>query len=402
MLRTLLLSSTLSVLIMAQTTPPSVVQPLDIKAYTTQIINETITTQKEKGGWTIENRKLTPKGETFDALLTPVKGIAKDAPINDMVGLKFNNEINYTKETIDTRSLLTGFPKTKKIDPKIIEKIIATQAIEIDNHYSTLDKRYTLSLKDINDDFGKAKVEVANTLLTGVYNPDNLLEQESNLSVGLVHITPNTPPLLGQSLRLDNLSIASYTLPIQNVSTLKHHISLASLESNISKKGLSFKDFTLDTTLGNIDSQTYNTLISFMQENPSADFTHPELNHLLTTIVTLKDFYLSIDTLSIDALTVEDETLGRAKITAKVSLTPTPNLAQLIAISPLMALSSLDADAHIELSSAMYAMLLRDPKGMMLQMVKPKRENDKVIYDIAFKKGEILINGKPFNPFPKH
>jgi len=73
----------------------------------------------------------------------------------------------------------------------------------------------------------------------------------------------------------------------------------------------------------------------------------------------------------------------------------------MIAISPLMALSALQIQAHIELSDAMYQAIMMDKRMMMLKMLKPKRVNGKKVYDLSFKQGKLLINGKAFGP-PSH
>lgn len=377
-------------------TPPA---PIDVKADTTEFIAKIIANQDKVGGWVITNRVQKENHESFKATFTALKNQTPNQ--KDMEGLAFDNSIEYNKDSLKASSTLSAIPKEIHLGKKereLVADIIKEKVVEITTNYSTKDYKFDGGLKDIDKTFNDVKIVTKDISFNGSYNPNDILAQDSTFLVKSVDVTPQEKKYKGEFLSVKDIKISSTSAIADKKLNLKTHLSVASVDGKIMKKASDVKNFTLDTTIANLDIKSYKELIKLIQENPTNYTEDPKLFPLLTELLTAKGISINIDNLSVDKLIVKGQDMGHGKITAKVSLKNDPQLAQMIAMNPLMALSALQVEANIKLSQEMFNAVMKDKRAFMLGMLPQKKVGDMIVYDISFKDGNLLVNGQPLAP----
>jgi len=403
MLKPLLIASSLSVFALANA-PMASVSHIDVKNSVQKLIDTTITKHKTEGGWAIVDRKKGNNSETFSSIYTQRKKAIAHDPMNDILGLSFSHALKYSKDTFHAVSLLTAFPSNMQLNKaqKIItEKVIKDKLIEVTSDYNVVNYKYTASFKDINTTVPQASLTTKGIAITGLYNANDLLNQSSLLTLNSLEVKPTAKRLAGEFIRIKDISIASDSKAKDTKLTANYHIALKSLDALMMKKVSIIDNLDFKMTIGNVDALAYESITKQLQANPKLDLNDKKTLSTLIHLVTAQGVYIELNNLSVDKLKLKDMDMGTGKISAKISLNSTPELAKMIAMSPLMALSALEVQAHIELSPAMYKAIMMDKRAMMLQMLTPKKVNGNKVYDISFKQGKLLINGKPFGP-PSH
>lgn len=373
--------------------------PIDMQVDTTKFIDNMIANQDKVGGWVITNRIKKDNHENFLATFTALKNQSVNQ--KDIEGLAFDNSIDYSKDSLKALSTLSALPKDIHLNKKekaLVSSIIKDKVIEITTSYSTKDYKFNGGLKDIDKTFNDVKVLTSDIKFQGRYNPNDILAQESTFLVKSVNITPQQKRHKGEYLTVKDIKIGSTSVADKKKISLKTHLSVGSLDAKIMKRVSDVKNLTLDTTIANLDIKSYLALIKLIQDKPTDYIDDPKLFPLLTELLTAKDISISIDNLSIDKLIVKGKDMGHGKIVAKVSLKNDPNLAKMIAMSPLMALSALQVTAHIQLSQKMFDAIMKDKRAFMLGMLPQQKKGDMIVYNISFKDGKLLVNGKPLAP----
>jgi len=360
--------------------------------------------KKTKAEVVVKDKKVTDNSQSFNLVFKDKKTDKISAhskkSSKSIDGLSFSNNIEYTKDAFKGTTVLTSFPTKAKGKKIIMDKIIKDKIVTLNYDYNIKDFKYNVSLKDINDTFDKGHIVTKNIKLSGIYDTNNILAQESNFSIGKIKILPTNKKLAGQYVDVENILISSsYSSTTDGNIDIKYNTSVSSAGYNISHKNSSVKNFKFNGTIGNLNKVTYLKINDIFQSNPMIKITDPKLMELVTKLLTTPNLFIAIDELSVDSLKVLSQDLGSAKISLKLSLENNPKLLDMIKVSPLMAIGALNVDANIELSQEIYNMLLLSPKGMMLAMV-PVTKNKKgmIVYDISFKKGKLLINGQQFPP----
>jgi len=398
MIKKLIITSTLSIFAFANT-------QIDSKFISSSLDDIISTISKNaKSNIVIKNKKVTDKSQTFDIVFESKKidKISSHSKTykKDLDGLTISNSINYTKASLNGSSTLTSFPKNAKGKKIIKDKVIKDKVATINYDYNLKDFKYNISLKDINDTFDKGHLYTKNIKVSGVYDKNNLFSQESNLSLEKVKIIPLSPKLKGQYVNIENVYISSdYASRDDKKIDLNFDILINLLDYKVEKQSGLVKNFRFKVTLGNLDKDNYLKLSKIYEDNPTIAVTTPKVMELLTKLLVSKDLFIAIEDLSVESVKVLNQDFGTGKISIKLSLENNPQLLQMIKMSPLMAIGSLNVDAKINISQAMYDMLLNSPKGKMLKMLPiNKDKNGQVVYDISLKKGKLLINGEEFPP----
>jgi hypothetical protein len=376
----------------------------DVKAEIKKFLDEAVANGGKDGGWIIKEKKSTPDSDSFILKLTKQKGDANDTMGNngdeDLVGMAFSNDIKYAGDTIHSNSLLVEAPDAMKDEPKkkeIFDKLIEKKTIEIISDYNTQTHLYTVALKDIDDLIGKANLKVVNTKISGTYDPDDAINRAVTINIEKIDATPISKELLGEYFRVNNFKVDSNTKVKGSMIDLNYAITLESLDANVSKETTVAKGFNFSVVLGNLDKASYEAVEKFGKDHPVPSPQDQEkLIELSTKLLTSKGIFVEITNFDIASLIVKGQDMGSAKINAKAKLEDNPQVIQMIAISPMMALSALEVDAKIELSKEMLAALMKDPRAAMLGMLPPKEANGKVVYEIKFVKGKLSINGQNF------
>ncbi len=403
MVRSIFVASALSVSAMALGDAGAV--NTDVKSEIKKFLDEAAKSGETEGGWIVQDRKSTPDSESFILKFTKYKGDSNDTDgysqdDEDLIGLAIRNDIKYDGDNIHGNSLLIAAPDSvnkEKQKKEVFDKLIEKKSIELITDYNTKDYTYNVAFKDIDDLVGKATLKVKNAKINGVYDPNDVVKRAVTISVDSVDATPVVKELLGEYFRVNNFKIDASTKAKDKMIDLTYAITLDGLDANVSKETMVAKGFNFSITLGNVDKASYEAIEKFGQEHPNpTPEDQQKILELATKLLTSKGLFVEISNLGIDSLVVKGKDMGNARIHAKANLEDNPEVLQMIAISPMMAISALEVDAKIELSKEMLAALMQDPRAAMLGMLPPKEENGKVVYVVKFAKGKLSVNGQNF------
>ncbi len=394
MLKTLLMTVAITVVLVAQI--PKNIEVVDVK----KMIQEYILKVDKEEDIEITQRKQTSDGESFVATIVEVKddNKSKEYKDNELVGLSFTNDVKYTKDRFNATSTLVSLPDDNSDltngQKETFKKLINDKSIVLYSDYNTKNYLYNLSLKDIKIKVEKADIETKNIKINGYYNVNNTVKQSANFSIDSINVIPFAPDLIGEYVKTKNVRMTYNTEIDDNKLNINYKMSVELLDANITKKHSKIEKSNLSFRLGNLNLDAYKALQEFGKNNVSAEIDNDKLQELSMKLLTSKGIYVEIIDLSVGALLIEDISMGSAKITAKIALEENKDLANLIATNPLMALSSLNVEARIELSKEMLSTLMKDKRAGMLAILPSKEENGKVIYDIKYSKSKLTINGQ--------
>jgi Sec-independent protein translocase protein TatA len=104
---------------------------------------------------------------------------------------------------------------------------------------------------------------------------------------------------------------------------------------------------------------------------------------------------LTLHDFSIKHIEENGSTLGGLSLSAKVALDQNSPMA-LTQQNPLLLLNAVDAEMTLKLSDALFAMIAKDPRAMMMVMlIPPKEEQGTKRYQVIIKHGKTTVNGIP-------
>ena len=351
----------------------------------------------KEGGWIITDKKRSLLGESFVATVAKSKKDVNtsEQEYEELIGLQFSNDINYTSTTLSTVSTLTDFPKKDldKNETNLIQNIIDKKLIVLRGKYSLEDHLYALNFDDVNESFPEANISTKNIKLSGYYDQNSSDKEQNTFGIETLELVAINKDFLGEYFILKNLLLDSHTLTHRDTIDLGYKISFDLLDSNLSVNYTKAEKVNLDIKIINVNKKSYRILEKLGGENPQ-EITPKELESLGLNIAMSKDLSIEINDISIASLLTDGKNMGSAKIDGKISLDIDPKNAQLIALSPLMALSYLKVDISIELSKEMLALVMQDPRAMMLALLPPKEKNGNVIYEIEYSNNKLVINGQ--------
>jgi len=408
MLKKLLLSIFVTLVAFA-TQAPIITAPKTPKS----VLEKSIEQAKAKG-MVVENRKTTDTTDAFDLVIKDfskltgmppqeTSGLDKNAsqtpskgPYDEFNGMAFHTDVEYKKDSYLSTLYLSNFPieEMSKEEKSVVERIINKKLLYITSEHNVVTNAFTMEIKDIDEQFETIHIKTSGFKGHGIYDMDNLDTQDMKLNIASIMLKPTKKKFLGEYLTLNNLYFNLNATPNDKMLNLNYNIGIEMVDANISKKVTKVNKANMDIAFTNIDRTSYNKLVELGQSNTVIDPNSPEFMNLLTGLIT-QDIAIEIKDLSIDDLIVDSQKMGGFKANAKVTLKKDPNLAQLLKINPMMALSAIEVNAHIELSQTMLKTLSQTPKGAMLAFVPPKMEKDMAIYDIQYTDGKLLVNGKP-------
>jgi len=380
------------------------------------VVDKSLEQLKNKG-MVIENRKTTDTTDSFELVIkdffklaglppqaSAPKGLDKNATktvadkglYSDLNGIAMQVDINYSKESYASALYLSKFPteSMSKDEKALMARIIKDQLIFITSDFNINTNKYNLAFKDIDETFDTIKIKTAGIQGSGTYDMDNLDTQDMVFKMATIMLTPTEKKFLGEYLTMNNAYINMSSIPNDKVLDLNYNVGVEMVDANISKSVTKVNKANVDIKFGNINRNAYNKLIELSQSNIAIDPSSPELMNLLTALIT-QDLYIEIKDISVDDLIANGQKMGGMKVTAKASFKKDPNLAQLLKINPMMALSALEVEANIQLSQSMLKALSQTPKGAMLAFIPPKMENGMAIYLIKYSGGKLLVNGNP-------
>lgn len=343
------------------------------------------------------------KNATNDSNITQVaKSTITDADMafDELAGLSFANDMNYSQDVIDTKSTLVGIPDRDQMDEndsKDIHKIINEKLIVIRSHYSLKNHLFSVTLKDINSTLSKLNIVSKGLKVDGYFDPKETLKNRSHLAVDKMNFVFTTPQTIGNYLTIDHLEATSETTSDEKTLNMNYKMNLDLFDANLSDEHSKIEKLKLNITVGNIDIKAYKELEEFGRKHPNpTDADMDRLQALSIKLLTSNNIYIELTDLSIGNIVDHDKVLGSSKATAKISLTDNKNLAQMIALNPMMALSALKVNAKIVLSSKMMQRAVKHKKAALIMLLPSKKEDNNFIYEIKYEQSKLTINGQKF------
>jgi transcriptional regulator CtsR len=393
MVKKIVLSTLVTVSVMAGKVD---IKPQDINSTVKNYFTEVQNYGVKNGGWLILNRKIEPTGETFITKLTKEKSSStSENTYDDLIGLSFQNDINYTTTTYKGVSTLIDIPRDNldKNDTLVIDDILKRKLIVINSDYSITNHIYNLSFKDINETINNTIVKIDGVKVRGFYDKTKPLEEVVDLSIKNIDIKFLAKSLLGEYFKLNDLSIKTKTDKKDKSIDLEYEVSLGLLNSNMGGKHSLIDKAHFNIKVGNLDAKVYEELEYIGSKNPEL-IDDKKIEELTNKLLLSKGLFIEIKDFSFNNIVDNKNIMGSMKITAKVSLDNVKSSAKQISLNPMLALSFLNIDARIELSKDMLNTIMKDPRAMMLAMLPPKKEKDKTVYVIHYSKGKLSINGQ--------
>ncbi|MBN2825605.1 MAG: DUF945 family protein [Campylobacterales bacterium] len=378
------------------------------------VLEKSIEQAKAKG-MAVENRKTTDTTDTFDLVVKDFSKLAgmppqtegssldKNAtqptaknPYESFNGIAFHTDITYSNESYSSIFYLSNFPTEgmNKDEKALVERIIKNKLLYITSEHNIVTNAFKMDVKDIDEKFETINVKTEGIKAHGTYDLDNLDTQDMKVNIASIMLKPTEKRFLGEYLTIKNIYINLDSTPKDKMLNITYNIGVEMLDANISKKVTKVSKANVEINFANIDRDSYNKLIEISQSNTIIDPSSPELMNILSGLIT-ENIAIEVKDLSVDDLIADSQKMGGFKANAKVTLKKDPNLAQLLKVNPMMALSALQVDAHIELSETMLKTLSQTPKGAMLAFIPPKMEKGVAIYDIKYADNKLLVNGKP-------
>ncbi|MEA2027423.1 MAG: DUF945 family protein [Campylobacterota bacterium] len=395
---------------------------LGVTAKTPKSVLEKSLSQISDRGISIKNRKTTANTDSFELVVSDFDKLinlpndemldikptdpqsagtvkstkSSKAKSSELNGITMQVDVNYQKDAYHSTIYLSKFPtkELSKDEKVVIERMIKNQLLFISSDFNITTNRYTMDFKDIDETFDTIKVKTDAIKANGVYDIDHLDSQSIKFNLGTLSLSPTEKKFLGEYLNISNLYINVASIPNGKMLDMSYNIGVELIDANISKSITKVNRANVDIKVGNLNRDAYNKLVELGQSKSAIDPNSPEIMNLATNLLT-QELYIEIKDLSIDDLIAEGQKMGAFKATAKVSLKQDPNVAELIKVNPIMALSALEVEANIELSQEMLKALSQTPKGAMLAFIPPKMEKGVAKYAIKYSGGQLLVNGKP-------
>ncbi len=161
------------------------------------------------------------------------------------------------------------------------------------------------------------------------------------------------------------------------------------IEINEEQKKRSIEDIVLDFTVENLDIATLEAL----QKTDPEDETR--INALTRQLLS-KGIVLTLPTFSAKKITENGTAMDGFDMNGSVIIDKSFSVAA-ASQNPLAALNALQVKTHISVSNELYALIVQDPRAMiMMMMVPPVTKENKKIYDVDFSGGKLTVNGISF------
>ena len=151
--------------------------------------------------------------------------------------------------------------------------------------------------------------------------------------------------------------------------------------------------YTLDTFLFELNAK--NIAIKILDKLQKIDVNNKKEIDTLFQQLFSNDVSLSIPTFSIANIDEGSKKLQGFDMNAKISIDKSFNITALQS-NPMSAISTIDANLNINLSTELFNIISQQPKAMIaLMLFQPKDVNGKKSYTIDLKDGKLLVNGSP-------
>lgn len=408
-----------------------------------QLNSELSTLQTQ--GFTVENRKIEEQKEHFILSLDNPNKVAtflntQGAQLNPedievLKGFKLGVDVHYMANAYSAVSLdmyPVALPDATKAsaltdsDKKVlkhIENMMEKKALLLHVDINKLATGFKGYMKDINEVFeGESKLtltlkklnfdgDITNDKLNAIHQTlnelrmkaDNELDMHLNGVESHYKITGKTNYDYTTDYSIKDITISvpsEFMLLIQKTtatttSTTKNGLVSVRMESDAEKlilnndgQKLNFKKMAFDMKVDNLDIEA----IKGLEQAQSK--TEAEISALLQQLIS-KAVHIEMPTFAIADIDYNDQKLKGFEMNAKLDIDKSLNLATLEQ-NPMAAVSAIDANLNLMLSTELFGILAQQPQAMMAMMLfQPKDVNGKKVYKVELKNGSVKVNGQP-------
>ncbi len=398
-------------------------------------VDQTILTLKTLG-FAIEDLQKDGSQEHFDFYLKDQKALAKELPqlqsllqaidSKDVSKIKFHVDsvVNGPRVSLEIYSVAAPKDSSAKVKSFIEEK-----KLQLHIDYNALTHHFSGDLKDIDEKTPELFVLVKGVNFEGDRGKDALRVSYRAENISLGQDQQNLLSIEGVQSDIaykgKHSEIANGQMSIDAISfhdSEEHHhfdmkdisvgvnsddhvdlldsaidlkvasVSIQDKKTNVDLKGVGFAYGVYD-----VDKETYAKLATLLDKTNADPARAMQIqSEVANTMVALfaKGMRVAVDKLGADSITVDGEDFGQALISLKLKVKDDPDLLQKIQISPILAASSMEIDANLQISDKIYTKLMQNKKGAMLGMVPPKVQNGLKTYHLLLKDGQMSVNGQ--------
>jgi len=323
------------------------------------------------------------------------------------------------------KSMLKDLGEEDKKLVKHIETMLDKKALLLHIDFNRILSGFKGYLKDINEtieeDGEKATIAAKGMTFEGSIEKEKIHElsqkialislnagkelqvKVSNISVTYL-ITGKTPYDAISHYRTESIVVKAepaFSLLVKNIENeTKNSVSNGLLKSVINTKAKqieiseaqkkhSIEEIVLDLTVDNLD-------IAALEALQNTDPEDETRINTLTQQLLSKGISLTLPAFSAKKIVESGTVMDGFDMNGSVIIDKSFNVAA-ASQNLLMALDALQVKTHISISTELYALLVQDPRAMiMMMMVPPVSKENKKIYDIDFSKGKFTVNGNSF------
>ena len=292
----------------------------------------------------------------FNKMLSSFKGFIKDI------------DETYTTEKTITMTLKGATFEGEIKDDRITQLSQLLQTIQL-----TLEDDLTISLLGLKSDYQ----------LTG----KTLYDTNYDYSVERIEVTGKheneTFSALVKQIEGYNKTSVSNNLASNKMKLFSKHIELQEKDAKTSLTDVSFA-----FNIANLDMHILEQLEEVDIENET------ETNRLIQALIS-KGINMEIPLFEVKKLEYLGQNIDGFSLTSTFEVNKSANFLA-IQENPFGALDAINTKTTLTLSDALFTIIAKDPRAMMLAMlIQPKVVNGKKVYELEIKDGKLTVNGKP-------
>lgn len=201
----------------------------------------------------------------------------------------------------------------------------------------------------------------------------------------------------------DNVSLYSKNIKMSIASDTQESFGQIYLQSSFKEMGIQTKefnakmhDFNYDISLGGLDKDALEELQDIMIQAKNTPSNSFELQIRESFIKLLsRGVTLGIDDLSFKNLLLNDaKDLNGVSIHSQIFFKEDPALANKLLYTPALLIQNLDTDIRIKISRAIVNKINESTPMAAPILEYAKEDGENLVFEILFRKGELLINGR--------
>jgi len=192
----------------------------------------------------------------------------------------------------------------------------------------------------------------------------------------------------GLNIKLAEIDVLSSSTVVNNLAsgTIKTTINHTHISDE--KEPYDLENFAFEIKASNVDITAMNTL-------QKADLSNEKVMNSMLTQFFSKGVHFEIPTFSLENIETDGQSIEGFDLTAKVLLDKDFDIVAL-ENNPLSALETVNADLNLVFSNELFELMSQQPQAMMaLMMFQPQNKNNKKVYKLELKDGELFVNGAP-------